>query len=75
VGAYNRLVITPLTDRCWLTITSAFANFLTANPAGPAGSGKTESCKDFAKLCARYCIIFNCSSQITVKMMQRLFMG
>ena len=48
---------------------------MAANPAGPAGTGKTECCKDFAKVLARYCIVFNCSSQNTVKIMEKLFMG
>ena len=75
MGAYNRLVITPLTDRCWLTITTAFFNKIAANPAGPSGTGKTECCKDFAKVLARYCIVFNCSSQNSVKIMEKLFLG
>lgn len=58
-----------------MTITGALHIKLGAAPAGPAGTGKTESTKDLAKALGLFCVVFNCSEQITVKMMEKLFTG
>jgi dynein heavy chain len=58
-----------------MTTSLAFLNALAANPMGPAGTGKTEACKDFAKVLGKYCIVFNCSSQNTVKILEKLYIG
>lgn len=67
--------IKQLTERSYLTLTSAFQCFLGGGPTGFAGTSKTETVKDLANTVDNFCVVFNYSDAVKVKQMESFFSG
>eukprot|EP01129_Flabellula_baltica_P006002 TRINITY_DN2210_c0_g1_i2.p1 TRINITY_DN2210_c0_g1~~TRINITY_DN2210_c0_g1_i2.p1 ORF type:complete len:4545 (+),score=1094.61 TRINITY_DN2210_c0_g1_i2:1851-13637(+) len=75
LGIAERLVQTPLTDKCYLTLTQALEAKMGGSPYGPAGTGKTETVKQLGIQLGRLTLVFCCDESFDFKAVSRIFIG
>ncbi|KAI9728167.1 MAG: hypothetical protein M1828_004628 [Chrysothrix sp. TS-e1954] len=75
LGVPERLVRTPLTERCFLTMTQALSQRAGGSPYGPAGTGKTETVKSLGVQLGRFTLVFCCDDTFDFQAMGRIFLG
>lgn len=70
-----RLVMTPLTDRCFRSIFLSLHYSHSIALEGRPSAGKTETTKEMAKCAGKLCFVFNCSSTLDYGSLINFFKG
>ncbi|KJP86349.1 40S ribosomal protein S3 [Plasmodium fragile] len=74
-GNTNRLVITPLTEKCFYSCLFSLDNFFVNAIKGETGVGKSETIKDFSRIFGTNIISINCNNNNTSKYIGNILSG
>lgn len=74
-GTNAGVALTPVTERCFLTMSQALNNFQGSCVSGPVGVGKTETVKGLATVLGHYIGTFQCSTESDTSAMGKIVQG
>ncbi|XP_028405416.1 dynein heavy chain domain-containing protein 1-like isoform X2 [Dendronephthya gigantea] len=69
------LILSPLTERCFMTLSLALQQYSCGTLIGFNGSGKTETIKELGKLMGRHLVFYNCSRSMATSVITRMLTG
>lgn len=75
LGNFQRVVMTPLTERCYRSVLLAYQHKLNASIEGPTATGKSETIKDMAKALAIQLKVFDCSADLDYRSIGKFLKG
>ncbi len=71
----NRLVLTSLTERCFISLFSSVCYGCFGIVAGPPGAGKTETVTELANLAGRHMVVTMCVLELDLSVLGRIMKG
>ncbi|XP_035689698.1 dynein heavy chain 7, axonemal-like [Branchiostoma floridae] len=75
LGPVNRLILTPLTDRCLLSLSGSVQSFACGAVMGPEGVGKSETVAELARALGRNFITYNCTHMTGISALTQHLVG
>ncbi|ESP00380.1 hypothetical protein LOTGIDRAFT_173233 [Lottia gigantea] len=75
LGPSNCLTLTPLTERAFLSLCQSLKNFQCGTLIGPAGTGKSQTIQELAKMLGRCLFTVTCNENLTLPMMIQFLSG
>ena len=67
--------ITPIVDRCWVSITSAIHNKFWAALIGPKNYNKLATVRDLAMAMGKFFFSYTCSPNTSIHTLEKLIIG